>query len=104
MSAGSGSLQPLGVQVNVVVSVPEPGSMLTPEMLGTELPMTTAVLVTGRPSSRPSLAVAVTVMELPLSKDPPSNVLVVAPAMGFPSRFHCHDTVTGWPSTSVVRP
>ena len=50
MSAGSGSLQPLGLQVKVVASPPELGVMATDVIEGAVLPTVTELLVTEAPA------------------------------------------------------
>ena len=87
MSAGSGSLQPLGLQVKVVASVPEPGVMATDVMEGAVLSTVTEELVRGLPKSVPSVGVAVQVSTSFLSKETPVMVCVVTE--GEPLTLHC---------------
>ena len=87
MSAGSGSLQPLGVQANVVASVPEPGVMATEVIEGAVLPTVTEELVRGLPKSVPSVGVAVQVSTSPRSNEAPVMLWVVTEAL--PLTLHC---------------
>ena len=88
------SFQPAGVQVKVVPSPPLVGLIDTLVMDGGVLDTVTAMLGTAAPFSRPSLGVAVTPTEFPLSKLAPPNVFDVAPGTGVPFTVHCQDTVT----------
>jgi hypothetical protein len=69
---------------------------------GAVLEITTVLDGSSRPDSRPSKGVARALTESNRSKFAPVMLLLVAPVMGLPPRYHCQDTVMDCPSTSAV--
>ena len=73
------SVQPEGVQVKVVASVPEPGVIATELIEGAVFNTTTALLTRAVPLDTVSTGVTVQTRASPLLKKAPLKVCVVAP-------------------------